>query len=148
MRIEPSSISCGVRRLVIEAKDEASKEKLNELIKNNRNGCAMVVTGIPTRRRDLKELLLSSGFEKMKQPLARTPDPTLQPKYDDLAFMIRNHGEELYQDDKDEQDDLNFEQFVETTVEKRLNDFAMTVLHHGEYTGGLNFYVWYTGAAP
>lgn len=148
MRIEPSSISCGIRRLVVEPKDEASKDALNGLINSNRNGCAMIVTGIPTKRNDFKELLLASGFEKMKQPLPRVPDPTLEAKFDDFAFMIRNHGEELYQDDKDEADDANFEQFVATTVEKPLFDFATTVLHHGEYIGGLNFYVFYTNAAP
>lgn len=142
MHIEGSSISCGVRRLVIDKADDASKEKLDQLLAAN-HSCAMIVTSIPTKRKDLKKILVESGFERMKQPAPRVPDASIKSRFDDMAFMLRNHGEEIYQDDKNEQNESNFEQYVERTISQRLIDFASSILHHGELTGNLNFFVRY-----
>jgi hypothetical protein len=147
MRIEGSSISCGVRRLVIDKNEKPTKEQLSTLIKNN-HSCAVVVAGVPSRRRGVIALLLDSGFEQIKNPnkveqSIDTPnDDSINPAFADMVSLIMRHGNEL----QDIDDSVRFEQFVENTITNDLANMATLVLHHGnELIGNLSFFIRYMG---
>lgn len=142
MRIEGSGISCGVRRLIVDNGDQPTKDELDQLLKVN-HSCAMVVTGVPTRRKDVISLLLGSGFERMKPPYKRSPDASVTPVYDEFAFLLQ-HQEHKFNGYYGGTDDDNlFESFVENTVSNDMGEFATSMMHHGNFIGNVGFFVRY-----
>ncbi len=142
MHIEGSSISCGVRRLIIGKDEKVSKEKLVELIKGNSGQCAMVVAGVPTRCKDVTTLLLDNKFEPVKDPHKKVKvkpvDISICSDFHELAASLMYH-------ESDEPDDLVLsEQFVEATINADIADMATLIMHHGnELTGKLDFFVYF-----
>lgn len=136
MHIEGSGISCGVRRLVISNNDQPTKEQLVELIKTNKNNCAIVMTGVPTRRKDVMMLLLDNGFERIKTPVEYPPDLSVKPSFSAFATIIMHHDHDF-----DGDDDNSFEKFVETTVSDKLGEMATSIMHHGGYVGNVSFFI-------
>lgn len=145
MHIEGSSISCGVRRLVIKSDEQPTKEAISTLIANNKNTCAIVMTNVPTRCRDIITLLLDNGFEQVKNP-ARIEhkldkDGTVKPAFAEIASLLMHHGSQVA-DDVD--DAANAEQFVNDTISTGLTNMALLVMHHGnELIGNLSFFIRY-----
>lgn len=109
MRIDTTSISCGVRRLFIDDNEKPSKEQLSGLIKDNKNQCAIVMTGIPARRRDVIKTLLDNGFQRVDNPTDIDDSvksemfigATVNADLTDMAALIMHHGNDFI-------DNLNF----------------------------------------
>jgi len=142
MHIEGSSISCGVRRLVISDKENPSNDELVELIKSNKNGCAIVMTGIPSRRKDVIRLLLDNDFEQVKNP--SRSEYTI-PKDDSIVHGIAEIASLImYHDHEPDDNSTKAERFVNDTVNANLTDMASLVMHHGnEIIGNLSFFIYY-----
>lgn len=136
MHIEVSSISCGARRLVIDKKDTADKEQLLKLLKNNKNNCAIIVTGVLSQRRDMIGLLADNDFKLVGS--IDTDDTSVMPDFAKMAALIMPNYFRVIDPA------IIFEQFVENTVNNDFANMASLMLHHGnEIIGNLNFYVYY-----
>ena len=140
MQIEGSGISCGVHRLNLPNNETPSREEFSKMVKKHK-GCAMIVAGIPTRRREIISMLLENNFEPVKSNRTeKIIDDSVKADYTDLAFMLRHHGNEMVAVD----DAVKIVQFAEKTVDASLVDMALLVMNHGnELTGSLSFFVRY-----
>ena len=142
MNIEGSNISCGVRRLTIGANEKPSKEELSKLIDQYKRSCAILMTGVPNRRRDVIGFLLSNDFEQIKNPIQSKQfvldNASINPAFIDMAALIMDR----------ETPGIDaasmFEEFVEKTVNTDLTNMAGLILHHcNELIGNLSFFIRY-----
>lgn len=147
MRIEGSSISCGVRRLVIDKNDKPTKDDVAKLISANKSSCAIVMAGVPSKDKEIILSLLDNGFERVRKTVERVDEPSIFKKFADMAFSILHHDHEpgTVEDlDEGEDDATRFEQYVGSTVSSKLKDFASLVIHHGDAPRGNNkFFIRY-----
>ena len=68
MRITTTGISCGIRRLIIGPTEKPKQDKLAALL--DKTFCAIMMTSVPTKRKDLIELLIANGFKQVEKPIA------------------------------------------------------------------------------
>lgn len=138
MHVEGSSISCGVRRLVI-AKDETpTSEKLASKLSEVKDSCAILITTVPRKRKDIKALLIKHGFEQVKEAIERAPDPSVVDKFAKLATLVMHHDHDI-----DDEDVNGFEQYAENTVQNSMVDFTVSMMHHGNFVGSNGFFIRY-----
>lgn len=137
--VQGSSISCGVRRLVLD-KEVPSKNDLEKLIKQNH--CAFIMTSVPVSRHDAIALLLDSGFEQVKNPGNIKADNSVNPDFTEMAASVMYHDHEAPEGEDIDKATI-FERFVKDTVNTDLNNMAASILHHGnEIIGKSNFFVY------
>lgn len=142
MRVEGTSISCGVNRLIITNDEKPSKQQLSTLISENKNRFAILVTAVPARRKDVTTLLLEHDFERVKNPAQVQQDNTwifaesVKSDFADIGSLL------MYHDGLD--DSVRYSQFVGATINANLTDMAAIIMHHGnEFVGNLDLFIRY-----
>jgi hypothetical protein len=142
MRIEGSSISCGVRLLVIDKNERPSKEEVAKLVSANRGSCAIMMTGVPAKHKNVIKALLDNHFERIKKT-EYIANSSIKDDFADIAFLVMYHGHE-YDFDDVEDDVARFDKFVGSTISDDLIDFASLVIHHGDVPpGAIKFFIRY-----
>jgi len=134
-RIEGSSVSCGINRLILG--DDPSKDKIAELVGQYKNHCAILVTSVPNRRKDIMMMLKENNFEPVKKPLEIIPDKSVITEFAEIAFLLQHHDNEF--------DEAGLEKYVKDTVSEKLTDMAASILHHGDYVENVKLFIRYMG---